>query len=258
MAIFLTGDTHNVVDIEKVVQFDDSGLTRNDHLIILGDFGFIWTPPCTPESADEDTYAAWREDESWLDWFEARPYTTLWIDGNHENFDLIEQYPVGKWHGGRVQRIREHVIHLMRGEVYDIDGHSFFAMGGAHSIDKAKRRPGESWWPQEVPSDEERAYAERQLAGLNWQVDYVLTHDAPSSALREIDPDWPYILMPDDNTDWLQSIADRLTFKRWFHGHCHVDRWWDTTFTGLYNEIFDFDDTGRTPYGTSTDPFEVD
>jgi len=258
LAVFLTGDTHNVIDVDKVVRFDDHGLTRDDYLIILGDFGFIWTPPCTLESAGEDAYLAWQEDERWLDWFEARPYTTLWIDGNHENFDLIEQYPIDTWHGGRVQRIREHVMHLMRGETFDIDGSIFFAMGGAHSIDKAKRTEGESWWSQEVPSPEERDYAEKQLEARNWHVDYVLTHDAPSAALREIDPDWPFILKPDDNTDWLQSLADRLSFKRWFHGHCHVDRWWDTRFTGLYNEIFDLNDTGRTPYGSSTDPFEVD
>ena len=258
VAIYLTGDTHNTYDIDKVVEFDASGLTRDDYLIILGDFGFIWTPPCDPGTVPPEVYEAWREDERWLDWFEDRPFTTLWVDGNHENFDLLEGYPVQEWHGGRVQPIREHVLHLMRGEVFDIDGCTFLAMGGAHSTDRHRRTIHESWWPQEVPSEEERARAEARLEECGWRVDYVLTHAAPSPAIREIDPDWPYILKPDEYTDWLQSIAARLDFGRWFHGHYHVDRWWDTTYTGLYNEIFDLDDTGRTPYGSSTDMFEVD
>ena len=258
MAIYLTGDTHNMYDIDKLVEFDERGMGRDDYVIILGDFGFVWTPECEFDSEHPERYDAWLDDQGWLDWFEARPYTTLWIDGNHENFDLLETYPVSEWHGGRVQRICEHVLRLMRGEVFDIDGRTFFAMGGARSTDKARRTEGESWWPQEVPNDDERAYAERTLSEHGWSVDYVLTHAAPSSALREIDPDWPFILVSDDYTDWLQTIADRLDFKRWFHGHYHVDRWWDATFTGLYNEIFDLDDTGRVPYGTSTDPFEVD
>lgn len=258
MAVYLTGDTHNVVDVDKVVRFDASGLTRGDYLIILGDFGFIWTPEQEEYLEDNELADARRSDERWLDWFESKPYTTLWIDGNHENFDLLETYPIREWHGGRVQCIREHVIHLMRGEIYDIDGRSFFAMGGAYSADKDRRTPGSSWWPQEVPSQKERDYAECQLEKHGWKVDYVLSHAAPSSTLRDIDPDWPPMLIPDEYTEWLQSVADKLSFTRWFHGHYHADRWWDTRFTCLYEEIFDLDNTGRTPYGSNTDPFEVD
>jgi len=252
MAIYLTGDTHNYYDIGKLQAggFNEDGLTRDDYLIILGDFGFVWSP--------ESEFEYWKEDQDWLDWLEERPYTTLWIDGNHENFDLLEQYPVDTWHGGQVHFIRDHVIHLMRGQIFSLDGRSFFTMGGAYSIDKDVRTPHMSWWPQEVPTAQERAAAEAVLQAADWKVDYVLTHEAPSRTIREIDPDEPYILQPNEYSDWLQTIADKLTFKRWFHGHHHVDRWWDKRFTGLYQEVFDLDDTGRTPFGSSTDMFEVD
>ena len=128
MAVFLTGDTHNTTDIGKIVDFDAQGLTRDDYLVILGDLGFVWTPAV---AGDVQLEAARAEDERWLDWLEARPYTTLWIDGNHENFDLLEAYPEEEWCGGRIQRIREHVIHLMRSEIFFIDGKTFFSMGGS-------------------------------------------------------------------------------------------------------------------------------
>ena len=259
MAIYLTGDTHCGYDIDKLRDgsFDETGLTRDDFMIILGDFGFIWTPECELDVLTREAYEQWKDEQFWLDWLEAKPYTTLWIDGNHENFDLLATYPEAEWHGGKVHVIRPHVLHLERAQIFDIGGKTFFTMGGAYSTDKDRRREGESWWPQEVPSAAERAAAEAALDAAGWKVDYVLTHAAPSSALREIDPDWPFILQPEEYTDWLQSIADRLTFARWFHGHYHVDRWWDTTFTGLYNEIFDLNDTGRSPYGSSTDIFDV-
>lgn len=256
MAIYLTGDTHYVYDLGKLLPegFDTDGLTRDDYMIVLGDWGFVWTPPCTPGS---DRYGDHLEQERWVDWFESQPYTTLWIDGNHENFDLLEGYPEEEWRGGRVQRIREHVIHLMRGQAYEIDGRTLFALGGAHSTDRRRRVPHESWWPQEVPSEAERAQALATLDALGWKVDYVLTHAGPTRAMREIDPEPPYILQADVWTDWLQGVAEKLTFKRWFFGHYHNDRWWEEPFTCLYNEVFDLDDMGRTKFGTSTDIFDV-
>ena len=35
---------------------------------------------------------------------------------------LLPCFPVEDWHGGKVQRIRPSVIHLMRGQIYDIQG----------------------------------------------------------------------------------------------------------------------------------------
>ena len=50
-------------------------------------------------------------------------------------FSLLAKLSVEKWHGGNIQRIRPSVIHLMRGQVYDIKGKKFFAMSGASSHD---------------------------------------------------------------------------------------------------------------------------
>ena len=135
--ILLTGDVHGATDIHKLTarRLDRTGLTRDDYLIILGDFGLIWEEP----PAKED---AW-----WLDWLENEaPWTTLVVLGNHENYRLIRKIETEEWHSGRVRRFREHVLQLVDNEIFNIDGHSFFVRGGAHIIDRHYRTPGKTWW----------------------------------------------------------------------------------------------------------------
>lgn len=66
---------------------------------------------------------------------EDKSFTTVFVDGNHENFDRLYSYPVKEWNGGKVHEIRPSVLHLMRGEVFTIEDKKFFAFGGASSHD---------------------------------------------------------------------------------------------------------------------------
>ena len=56
------------------------------------------------------------EEQKLLDWYNDKPWTTLFCDGNHDNFDLLSKHPVEEWNGGKVHRIRPKVLHLMRGQ----------------------------------------------------------------------------------------------------------------------------------------------
>lgn len=120
--IWVTGDTHG--DWIHRVNMDSfpeqREMSKDDYVIILGDFG-IWR-----DSPQQRWY---------LNWLEERNFTTLFIDGNHENYDILDSYPVEEWHGGKVHFIKPSVIHLMRGQVFDIDGLKFFTFGGASSHD---------------------------------------------------------------------------------------------------------------------------
>ena len=98
----------------------------------------------------------------------------LFTDGNHENFDKLYGYPTETWCGGRVHKICSNVIHLMRGEVYCIGGCSIFDMGGGYSIDKYRRTEGVSWWPQEMPSEEEYNNALENLRKVDLKVDCIV------------------------------------------------------------------------------------
>ena len=241
MAIYITGDTHG--DLERLLpnNFDEDGLTRDDFVIVLGDFAIPWF---SPES---------REDRHWLDWLTLRPYTLLFVDGNHENFAALATYPVVEGFGGAVRRLRENVFHLRRGEVYEIDGRTFFAMGGAYSIDRAWRTEGSSWWPQEIPGADERAQAEAKIAEVG-VVDYVLTHCPPAQELRELACDVDFPAMSDKYNEWLQAeVADKLKFGQWFYGHMHLDRWHRRPYTPLFECIYDLDGAGRAPFGPHAD-----
>jgi metallophosphoesterase superfamily enzyme len=63
-------------------------MTKSDYVIIAGDFGVIW------DNSKEQDY--------FLKWLDNKKFTTLFIDGNHENFDLLNEYPITEWNGGKV------------------------------------------------------------------------------------------------------------------------------------------------------------
>ena len=126
--IYITGDTHgHVIDRLSSLSFPEQNHMQGDdnYVIIAGDFGGIW----------ERTMSG--REEYLLKWLDKRPFTTLFVDGNHENFDRLYSYPVEEWNGGKVHRIRPTVIHLMRGQVFTLEGKKIFAFGGARSHDIA-------------------------------------------------------------------------------------------------------------------------
>lgn len=235
MAIFLTGDMHGENGVRKFGArwFDAKKpvpLTRSDYMIILGDFGLVWRAP----PSDSETY--------WLDWLERKPWTTLVVLGNHENHRLIRELPPEPWQGGLVRRFREHVLQLVDNEVVEIDGKTFFVRGGAHSLDRDLREEGKDWWPEETPDAAERQEAIDKLNALNWRVDYVLTHEAPFGQYEHVFPELDKrFLAQDEYAAWLQTIADRLDFERWFFGHLHEDRFDLGRYTALYGNVATLD-----------------
>lgn len=222
--IYLTGDTHGTIEIGKLsranlaVERVEPG--DGDYVIVLGDFGLVFAPD--GQSAEE----RW-----WLKWLDEKPWTTLFIDGNHENFARLNELPEEEWRGGRVHRVSESVLHLMRGQIFEIDGRSFFTMGGAASHDRQFRKEGRSWWPEELPSEEELARADAALDGCGRRVDYVLTHCAPTLVQGRINPTF----LPDRLTEYLQHVRDTTAFHRWYFGHYHIDREYDDGFCALYD-----------------------
>lgn len=98
-------------------------MTKDDYMIVCGDFGCVWNGD--------------KSDDTQLDRLEALPFTVLFVDGNHENFDALNKYPVEEWHGGKAHKIRPQVIHLIRGQVLELQDRIFFTMGGAQSYDIA-------------------------------------------------------------------------------------------------------------------------
>ena len=229
--IFITGDAHGSYDIRKLGsrEFPEGRvLDRDDYVVICGDFGCVWGGPV--------------KDRYWLDWVEDKPFTTLFVDGNHENFDLLDAMEVRQWQGGSVHEVRPHVLHLMRGQVFDLHGRSFFTMGGARSHDMEYRLPRVSWWEQELPTVEEMAAAERTLEAHDWQVDYVATHCAAANIQHRVNPTYDN----DRLTTFLFDVERRLAYRHWFFGHYHENRHVGERQTCIYNNIWEIV-LGETP-----------
>ena len=212
--IYITGDTHRVRDIDKLEpdQFPEQEiLTRDDYLILAGDFGAVWT-------GDE-------QDDEILEYHDFKNYTTLFVAGNHENYDLLEKFPVETWNGGKVRRLRENVLQLMNGQVFNIDGKSFFTMGGATSVDRMFRVPGVSWWSQEEPSDEECDEALENLKRAGNRVDYIVTHTCPEKVRKQAFSVYgEYMKYTSPIEQFLDIVYDNTEYKKWFAGHFHIDR----------------------------------
>lgn len=249
MGVWVTGDTHAEFNRFSVKNFpEQKNMTRNDIVIVLGDFGGIWG------DSDEERY--------WLKWLAKKPFTLCFVDGNHENYDRLYggEFPVVDFHGGKAHKIRKNIYHLMRGNVFDFEGKKFFAFGGASSHDiqdgildradfetdddferakwwwfcsgKMFRVNHASWWKEELPSQEEMDFGKATLEANNWEVDYVLSHCLPrdvNAALGFFNPD-------SLNLYFEELVQSGLKFQSWWSGHLHRNEF---GVFGKYNVLYE-------------------
>ena len=220
--IYITGDTHIPIDIQKLSSkmfAAQKNMSKDDYVIICGDFGGAW------DGTNEEKY--------WLKWLKNKNFTTLFIDGNHENFAMLNSLPIIDFAEGKVHKVEEGIYHLMRGEVYNLDGKTFFTFGGASSHDKEQRKEGKNWWQEEMPSKDEYETAMKKLKTNDFTVDYVITHSAPTDIQARIAPTYKQ----NELTDFLQQIAAKTSYKKWFFGHYHMDLGVDDEYVAVFNNI---------------------
>lgn len=211
--LYVTGDTHG--EEGRFLYMDsaiEKTLTKDDKLIVCGDWGYI----------SDDSY----RERQFLRFLTEKPYQILWVDGNHENFTLIQEYPIEEWCGGKAHVIRRDcegnpkIIHLMRGQVFTIEDKRIFTMGGAYSIDKYMRTPYRSWWPEEMPTDTEMKEAVSNLEKCNYEVDYIITHAAPEETMCIFHPNHPEEKPLNNFLEW---VRENVKYKHWYMGHLHRD-----------------------------------
>ncbi len=233
--IYITGDTHGSFKRFSMKNFPEQReMTKEDYVIICGDFGGIW-----------DVGWEGKAEKYWLEWLEEKSFTLLFIDGNHENFDRLNAYPEKEWHGGKVHEIRPHVLHMVRGQVFEIDGKKIFTFGGASSHDitggiletddpefrKKKRELDReyipyrinhlSWWEQELASDEEMEEGRNNLRANDYTVDFIITHCCSTGTQTSLDST---LYKADRVTDYLEFIKNYANYKKWFFGHYHENK----------------------------------
>ncbi len=212
MAIYITGDTHGDLTRFSLAYLPREQWSMEDYLLIPGDFGMIFYQNET--------------DRKKLDYLENLNFQILFVDGNHEAFPSIYAYPVEEWCGGKVHRIRHNIRHLMRGQVYNIDGTTIFTMGGGYSLDKAFRLEGVSWWPEELPTQAEYDEARANLAAHGNKVDLIVTHAPPMEALQEFHTAGLIsTISPKESrlNEFLEEVRNTVSYGHWYFGHLHQD-----------------------------------
>lgn len=215
--IYIIGDTHwRTGDEKKMFELDAKA---DDTVIVCGDFGVCWGD----------------DSEHILDLLAKEPYTIAFVDGNHENFDMINSFPTKEWNGGKVHELRPNIFHLIRGEVFTIEGKKIWAFGGGYSFDKHLRIEHLSWWKEEMPTIDEMNYGMDNYIA-NEPIDIVITHTGPEDCVNAF-------LGRDKNIDpetslnrFLQFVKNRNTYGKWYFGHLHLDRQKDNVYC-LYNKI---------------------
>jgi predicted phosphodiesterase len=254
--IYVTGDCHR--DFSRFIQEPEVSLEKGDYVIVCGDFGLLWVKD--------------KNFERHLSALSELPYTILWVQGNHENYNMIEEYPVEMWKGGKVRHIvRDKIILLERGQVFEIEGKTFFTFGGASSHDiqggilnrgdpafedlrmevirsgLPYRILNESWWKQELPTEKELQEGRDNLKKVNYKVDYVISHCASNRIQYVIEKYYSQIgffcgmYQQDILTNYFEELEDALEYKHWYFGHYHDDKLLDEKHSVLYFNVLPLD-----------------
>ena len=189
-----------------------------DAILQLGDFGY-W--PHTTAGRRFLEHVEWHAERNGVE-------CVYWIDGNHENHDLLAELESGP--DGMVA-IGDRCRYLPRGLRWDWRGVRFGALGGAFSVDRRERVQGESWWPAEVTTD---ADVERLGDG---PLDVLVTHDAPEGTpLRGLGLPPVDQVLADEVRARIRSAVESTGPRLLLHGHWHHryshELTWPTTVDG--------------------------
>jgi len=223
--IYVTGDMHGELD-----RFNDPQIRRlkkGDSLIVCGDFGFLWDGGPAEEKI--------------LKKLGQKKYRILFVDGTHENFDLLEQFPAQEWNGGLARNISGNLFHLMRGQVFTLEGKKFFAFGGGESLEKQMRIEAGKWWEREMPTAEEMREGLENLKRNDMRVDFVITHE-PSPRVRALLRGGSGISPLET---YFEELSKILTFQRWFFGSLHIDHNITPSQSAVFSSVIPILQAGR-------------
>lgn len=214
--IYITGDIHgDLRDFRNRIE-ENLNLTKEDIVIVCGDFGFNW---------DAKHISDWKRFE--------HPYTVLFCDGNHENFDVLDNLRRRKMYEDEVCEFDKNTFRLLTGHMYNIEGVKTFVYGGATSFDKEWRLEnelayGKLWWKEEVPSQEVFELAKKTLEENNWTFDLFISHTCRGEVKEKVLETYKKNFH-DPVEDMIKALEEEIkahggSWKKSCFGHFHVDK----------------------------------
>lgn len=219
--VYITGDIHGDITFFKNPKLKK--LTEDDTLIVCGDFGFFW---------DRN-----EKEKKALEILKKKKYTICFVDGTHENYDILNSYKPYRYKGGNAHKIAPNIYHLLRGEIFTFDKKTFFCMGGGESADIEMRTEGKSWWKEEMPDADELMNGARNLKDAEYKVDYVITHEAPALAKDFIRLHTNQEMHLTPLNTYLQELMKSVEYNHWFFGSLHMDINISKKMTAVFNDV---------------------
>lgn len=209
--IFITGDTHGSIHRMTQLVTTLSLYSGPKHLIICGDFGYLL----------QNTPQEWNFLEKDLG---ALPdINIIFVDGNHDCHPALNALPVTEWNGTHVHFLTRNVIHICRGEIFRLEGKTFWAFGGAASPDREYRLANHwPWFPEELPSRSDMDRGAAALARCGHRVDCIVTHTAPSFLQRLMG--FSELAQEAFLGEYLEKVSRSTQFSAWYFGHFHQDQ----------------------------------
>lgn len=202
--IYVTGDLHG--DPARLSDKALRRLKKGDTLLVCGDFGFVW------DGSPAELKLRRKIGK--------QKYTTIFVDGTHDNLPMIREFPEEEYAGGTVRRIEGNLLYAERGTILTLEGKKVFFLGGGVSEDMDERLESGTWHSEEMPTAEELAAAEDRLT-QSGGVDLIITHQ-PSDRMR--------IFLGGDRTEisplgaFLDRVEQEMQFGSWYFGRLHKDK----------------------------------
>lgn len=221
--VYVTGDMHG--DIERFKTPAIKKLKKGDTLIVCGDFGFVWTGS--------------KAEEKILKKLSNKKYNICFIDGTHENFKLLNKNEVSEWNGGKVHHLGGNLYHLMRGQVFEIEGMKFFTMGGGESPDLEIRSANNTWFKDENPNQHELLEGAENIEKNDNKVDVIITHE-PSAKIKDF-----IQLKSTEKTrltllnTYLEELGNSCEYSKWYFGSLHLDKHISGSQIAVFNQVLE-------------------
>ena len=220
--LYITGDMHG--DENRISKQRLSMLHKGDTLLICGDFGFLWD-----DSAKE---RAVRKK------LEKREYTICFVDGTHENFQLLNDCPLVDWNGGKAHRLQANIYHLLRGQMYTIDGKTVFTMGGGENPEADILEDTLSANDKAaIPTDQELLDGVNRMEKAGFRCDYIVTHEPPSK-IKE------FLMLGENATlrvtalsAYFDELQTQCSYRHWYFGSMHLDKFISGRQTAVFRTI---------------------
>ncbi len=220
--LLLAGDWHGNTHFASKV-FERAVERKADAIFQLGDFGY------------------WEHDRSGVEYLTALEtfvqhygVPLYWLDGNHENHPLL-RHNYGPPDADctvindEFWKVRDGIMYSPRGHRFTWHGVTFMTVGGAFSIDKARRIWGDSdypfygsYWPEEMITVPEEEFAKRMDGGP--KVNVILSHDAPELPMEGVygTSGWKVDANSEASRQAIRRIVEATGPRQLFHGHYHA------------------------------------